>query len=38
LRGKTKEKREPFIKDQYYDWVEKEQEMTRARQQKLALG
>ncbi|CAF0828271.1 unnamed protein product [Brachionus calyciflorus] len=27
LRGKTKAKREPFIKDEYYDWVEKEIEM-----------
>ena len=30
LRGKTKPKKEPFIKDPNYDWVEKEIEMKKA--------
>lgn len=38
LRGKTKEKRDPFIKDPYYDWVEKEEEMNKVRQQKQQLA
>lgn len=30
MRGKTKAKKEPFVKDANYDWVEKEIEMKKA--------
>jgi hypothetical protein len=37
LRGKTKPKKEPFVKDRNYDWVEKEIEMKKS-QENISLS